>query len=395
MTRSNATKDRARPPQYDALDGCRGICAGMVAFYHWRAVLGVSVNSHLAQFRIVQNAYLFVDFFFVLSGFVIAARYQDRLSAHTVRLSTFLALRIGRLLPLQLFTLGLTLIVVKTLLIPEHDWATFAIPVEDVSASAFALNLFLLQGIHTTSVLTWNHPSWSISAEFFTYMLFGVAWYALRSRASVVVAALILVMPFAILRLKGQMNVTYDWGFLRALYGFAIGVAICNAVRHPRARAFVQRSSVTAVTIAEALALAASLWFVWFADLKPISIAAPVVFGVVVAILSAQHGAISRLLALKPGRELGRLSYSIYLLQFPLQQVLMCFAVWLGSAGQDWLFAMPAAESTAIPTLGMTPFVGDFTNVVMLAFLIAASALTYRFIESPGRNWVRARVARN
>ena len=48
---------------------------------------------------------MFVDFFFVLSGFVIAARYQERLSAALISVADFLELRLGRLYPLHLFTL--------------------------------------------------------------------------------------------------------------------------------------------------------------------------------------------------------------------------------------------------------------------------------------------------
>jgi peptidoglycan/LPS O-acetylase OafA/YrhL len=86
-----------RYPDFGALDGWRGICACLVALYHFRAVLGVTVNSHLFSVATIQHAYLFVDFFFVLSGFVIASRYQERISGKITSVADFLKLRLGRL----------------------------------------------------------------------------------------------------------------------------------------------------------------------------------------------------------------------------------------------------------------------------------------------------------
>src|SRR5436190_23945001 len=69
-SRSRADSGQARQrPHYVALDGCRGIAAVMVALHHF------SANSSIYRSGLVQNGALCVDFFFVLSGFVIAANY--------------------------------------------------------------------------------------------------------------------------------------------------------------------------------------------------------------------------------------------------------------------------------------------------------------------------------
>ena len=62
------------PHRFEALDSWRGICALMVALLHFEAF------SHLKDLPFFNDAYLFVDFFFVLSGFVIAANYRQRLA---------------------------------------------------------------------------------------------------------------------------------------------------------------------------------------------------------------------------------------------------------------------------------------------------------------------------
>jgi len=60
--------------RFTALDGWRGIAACMVVLFHVRA------PSHVSELALVRNSFLFVDFFFVLSGFVIAATYAERLA---------------------------------------------------------------------------------------------------------------------------------------------------------------------------------------------------------------------------------------------------------------------------------------------------------------------------
>ena len=55
------------PRRFVAIDSLRGICAIIVAVYHF------SSNSILAALPFIKNGFLFVDFFFVLSGFVIAS----------------------------------------------------------------------------------------------------------------------------------------------------------------------------------------------------------------------------------------------------------------------------------------------------------------------------------
>jgi peptidoglycan/LPS O-acetylase OafA/YrhL len=101
----------------------------------------------------------------------------------------------------------------------------------------------------------------------------------------------------------------------------------------------------------------------------------------------------ARLFASRAGEAVGRWSYSIYLLQFPVQQFLMFFALYFASTGwvtsTDLFLIAPGAR----PQLGATRLIGDLTNVVMLGILLAASAATYRLVEAPSRERVRRWVA--
>lgn len=91
--------------EYGALEGWRGLCAVLVALFHFRAVLIHPVNSHLLTPAVVRHGYMFVDFFFALSGFVIATSYRDRLVTGNVGIGPFLKLRLGRIYPMHLFSM--------------------------------------------------------------------------------------------------------------------------------------------------------------------------------------------------------------------------------------------------------------------------------------------------
>jgi len=85
--------------RFQALDSWRGICALMVATGHLPAA------SHISGLGIVHYSGRFVDFFFVLSGFVIAYAYGDELANAHDAIRNFAIRRLGRLMPLHLFLL--------------------------------------------------------------------------------------------------------------------------------------------------------------------------------------------------------------------------------------------------------------------------------------------------
>src|SRR5260221_5624445 len=80
------------------LDAQRGLCALFVALLHARG------TSHISAFPFIQGSWLFVDFFFVLSGFVIAFVYLDRIHG-TSSFVAFVMRRFWRLWPFHAFVL--------------------------------------------------------------------------------------------------------------------------------------------------------------------------------------------------------------------------------------------------------------------------------------------------
>src|SRR5437899_2287510 len=148
--------------RFEALDGWRGVCASLVVLFHFHG------HSPIYSSGLVRGSYLFVDFFFVLSGFVIAYNYARRLGDWP-GVKRFLILRCGRVYPLHLFML-MCFVAYETLRLAEKPDA-FTGP---NSPAAVVSNVLLLQSMGVHDHLTWNGPSWSISTEWWTYVVFAL-----------------------------------------------------------------------------------------------------------------------------------------------------------------------------------------------------------------------------
>src|ERR1700748_2290763 len=92
--------DKTTPRRFMALDGWRGTAAPLIAIFHFH------IDSPISMSLFVRHSWMLVDFFFVLSGFVITHAYAGRLETAQTRV-TFLKRRFARLWPLQATMLGL------------------------------------------------------------------------------------------------------------------------------------------------------------------------------------------------------------------------------------------------------------------------------------------------
>jgi len=355
--------------RFDALDSWRGIAACLVALYHLR----LYSHSHLTMLPLLQHSYLFVDFFFVLSGFVIAANYERRL-AEGFSLWRFALLRFGRLYPLHLALLA-ACILLHLAHSASHLGTVSAFQPPFWSPDTIVANLLLVNSLHLFSFPTWNQPSWSIGTEFYTYLLFGLALVLTKRRIAMLMVLVILAAAGALWLLVGDMDTTFDWGLVRCIFGFAIGVLAWHARRAARLR------SGTALELA---ALALIVAFVCSAGRTKLSLAAPAVFAPAVLVFAAEAGAVSRILRAPAFLWLGARSYSIYLVHFVVAWLLLDAAKLAELAGIDLYSG---------GRLGRTPWEGDLANVVYFALVLGVAAFTYRAIESPARAWFRRLAA--
>jgi len=378
--------------RFVVLDSWRGIAACLVALFH------LDAYSHLYDVPFLRNSWLFVDFFFVLSGFVIAANYQQRL-LDGFGVGRFLLLRLGRLYPLHFAVLTLfigseLLKVLRRTLIPATLWslnpiAPFSAP-QQAPDTIFA-NLLLIQSLHVFDFLTWNVASWSISTEFYTYAVFAACLVGFRRHAWIALLFAMIGGPVLIATLsEHNMNTHYDWGIVRCIYGFAAGAMAWNVYRKWGGELGKWLSG----SIAEWGMLGLVVVFVSVAGTTLLSIAAPYVFALVVLVFAFEAGAASAVLRLRPLVFLGTVSYSIYMTHVFVAKRMFDAGTQLDARWHIDAFTQRRIDGGDVAFLGTQLWHGDIAYAAYLAMIIAMSYFSYRWIEKPAREWVRNRVER-
>jgi hypothetical protein len=367
--------------RFRVLDGWRGLCALLVAWFHLDAL------GHFYRWGLIRNSFMFVDFFFVLSGFVMAHAYADEL-AQRRGFAQFVTRRLGRLWPLHLATLAVV-IALETIKwsmtrmghVPNVEPFTRGTKLPAILTNVLLLNAF---GIHDRD--TWNGPSWSIGAEFYTYLVFAACCWLARRRLpwlSVLLAA--CGAAVVISRSHAYIDTTYDYGFFRCLYGFFCGVIVYRAVRMTQAaRRVLPQSSVI-----EFACLALVFAFVSRTGGQRASYAAPLVFSLVVFVFAFEGGFVSRTMRLPAFQKLGAWSYSIYMVHAPILIALRPLIKAAEQLGHTSLRTQ--AEDAGGKTIELY-FVGnqygtDLFAIGFLMLVIGVAALSYRLIEEPGRRW--------
>jgi peptidoglycan/LPS O-acetylase OafA/YrhL len=368
--------------RFRALDSWRGICALLVAAHH------VEAHGWLYWQPLVRNAWLFVDFFFVLSGFVIAHAYGDKLGKPN-EIGVFVTRRLGRLWPLHIAVLLAFVALELAHLAISH---AHSLPGErlaftaDRSLFAIVTNLFLVQALGAHDFETWNGPAWSISVEFYTYLLFAAVCFAVpRRNPRLAVCVLLSVGGALVLAGFSQygMRETFHWPIFRCVYGFFLGTLIHAAWR----AGFSRRLSGS---IAEVVALSAIVAFLIFVPgNRALEYLATPLFAVAVLVFAGEGGLVSRALAARPAAALGRWSYSIYMVH---TLVLAALFSAVAALRPGWLIR--TRDGFAIFALG-NPLADDLLMLLILAAVVAVSALTWQAIERPGqRMFARLRLAK-
>ncbi len=378
---------RATTAHYDALDALRGISAVCVCLFHFK------VNSPIANLSFIKGSWLFVDFFFVLSGFVIAANYRERLAAG-MPIRDFALLRFARLYPLHLVMLIAFIVMELAGLALSSGGVMKRQPFDEYhSVASIFTNLALIQSFGIERNLTWNHPSWSIATEFWTYLLFAFAARWARSAIDWwLAAAAFACETFMLLHGDHGINVTHDWGIVRCIYGFALGALICRWRPLPLALTGRRRTIATALELATGAAVIA---YVSLVSHSILNVGAPLVFAVAVMVFARQAGAVSAALMTPPLLWLGLVSYSIYMVHVFVQSRLDDLLKIVGKIAGATL-TTPVQDGTLhFDLVGADPVQGTVLVLVMLGLVLATAALTWRWIEKPGQEWARRTVKRH
>jgi peptidoglycan/LPS O-acetylase OafA/YrhL len=360
--------------RFESLDAWRGVCALLVAFYHYIYAL----PSGLRDVGFLHNSYLFVDFFFVLSGFVIFHTYRDRID-NTTGAAVFALRRFGRVWPAHMAVLaGFVILLLIVAALPHPNYLNFTADYGAFSGRAFLFQIVLLNAMGFQGGTTWNGPAWSIGAEFYTYLMFACVILLWRRRlVTVSIALSFLALTIILWRAPDYMNSTWDYGLIRSAAGFFIGGVAYHI--HERSRAVPLKFA----TIVEIVGLAVVVLFVSNAGDSPDavsvrSLAAPVVFAAAVLIFARERGYVSLILKLAPFRGIGRYSYSIYITH-ELVLILIVYLTWFTGVQESSVPPQQLGMFQSWPT-GILP-------LVFFAVLLLVSATSYGFIEVRARNY--------
>ncbi|WP_066797420.1 acyltransferase family protein [Sphingomonas soli] len=342
-----------------ALTSVRGIAAWMVVLFHIRDSIPGLPDMAKAVFG---HGYLAVDFFFLLSGFVIWNSYAARIrSGGAAALPEFFKRRIARIWPLHIFMLGVGAALALALHAAGRD--TQAFPLAELP-----LHILLLQNWGFTQHLSWNDPAWSISCELGAYLLFpllalAIDWRRVPTLAILAIIAALLSVLHSIFAFRGATQLGQEitqLGLIRCVLQFACGTAIGALWLRWRERWHMP----AAISAALALLLAAAA----ITGLLPETFAAPAAFAAALLALALTRGSP---LEAGPLHYLGEISYATYLAHY-----LLWFA-----------FKLAFVEDTHSVPLPLI--------ALYLSLVLASSSALYHLVERPAQrainDWKRPR----
>lgn len=386
MGHASATSHR-----FEALDGWRGLCALFVAIMHFPAA------SPLTQNAFFSNAWLFVDYFFVLSGFVIANGYLRTINSGTSYLQ-FAVKRFGRIYPLHVAVLAAFVAWEALRAFVPALAGSGAEPFTDGnSMSALVSNLLLLNGTGLHSMLTWNGPSWSLSAEFWTYLAFGGLLLVYRRHIWMALLPLVVLAPVVLyLYSPHAMDTTYDFGLLRCFYGFAVGALLNMAALPSINAARTQRASDQGTgiriswTLAELATVLAVAVYVSMHGRTELAFLAPAVFAFCVYVFAHEGGLVSLLLRSRPFAVLGTLSYAIYMVHIFVQSRMINAGTLFGRMTGEDVVGPFTARGSEFYGFGLNgPLFATLMVVAMIVLVVITAWIVNRLVEKPFQRWSR------
>lgn len=243
-TRISAAAFADTKPHYELLDGLRGVAALLVVFYH--IFEGLSFAAGEMLITTINHGYLAVDFFFILSGFVIGYAYDDRLGK-TMSLGNFFKRRLIRLHPM--IVMGAVIGAVTFCIQGSVQWDGTKIATSMVMLALLCAMFFIpaVPGVRyevrgNGEMFPLNGPSWSLFFEYIGNILYALFIHRLSKKALAVLVGILGVFLawFALFDVSGYGMISVGWmldsvnflgGSLRMLFPFTMGMLLSRHFR--------------------------------------------------------------------------------------------------------------------------------------------------------------------
>jgi peptidoglycan/LPS O-acetylase OafA/YrhL len=369
----NFSDKQLTPKQhYAILDGLRGVASIIVIFFH-------VFETHALGDRfkqIINHGYLAVDFFFLLSGFVVAYAYDDRWNQ--LNQWEFYKRRLIRLQPMVI----MGSIIGAALIGLQHSALAFP-PLAD--ASIWQILLLMIIGATllpvplSMDIRGWqemhplNGPAWSLFFEYIANFLYAIGIRKLSKTLLSILVSLFGLMLFAYLVLGPQGDLIGGWsltkdqlfvGFTRVLYPFFAGVLLCRIGKVIALKnAFWWSSLLLAIVLSiPRIGDAQHVWMNGIYD----AVVVLFIFPLIVSI--GAGGKLQNKQAEKICTFLGDISYPLYITHYPIMYV---YTAWI--------------VNNQLPMNAYTMSVG--LGVVIISILLAYACL--KLYDMPVRNWLQ------
>lgn len=346
------------------LDGLRGVFSLMVVFYHYDSR---NLPELISQNFLIRESYTFVDFFFVLSGFVIAYNYRNISSWKDFW--AYLRKRFIRLYPLLFYTsiVFFSFEVLFNTYFPEY------LNTHESLSSLIRVSLDTLLFTNSTPIfgknIGINEPSWSISAEMIAYIFFGLASvYAIKKRKSwILLLGIIGAISFSI------WNVTYfespHYGFIRGILAFNVGYFVWLVSE--KKFSLPNKLEYLIPVLLGIILYQLNTYALGSMEKEMFGMAIiPLFFGLSILTLIKTRGILSKLLDTRLFQFFGKISYSVYLNHFLLLTII--------PRGVFVLLGIPKTATNEVYVL-----------VGTLAIVILYSHYTYKYVEVKGAQLLR------
>ena len=235
-------------PHYELLDGLRGVADLMVIWYHIYEGFAFASGGAIETFN---HGYLAVDFFFILSGFVIGYAYDDRWKK-SLTIKEFFKRRLIRLHPMVV--LGAVLGTISFCIQGSVQWDGTHVATSMVMLSLLCAMFFIpaIPGVGyevrgNGEMFPLNGPCWSLFFEYIGNILYAIFIRRLSNKALAVLVALlgVALVSFAAFNVSGYGNIGMGWtldgvnflgGSLRMLFPFSMGMLLSRNFKPVRVK---------------------------------------------------------------------------------------------------------------------------------------------------------------
>ncbi len=367
--------------QIGTLTSLRGIAAIVVVILHFAYSTLPEAGIFISRYtRFFRDGYLFVDLFFMLSGFIMTHVYLNSfcLGVNKANYWGYLRARFARVYPLHLFTLAI-LFGLELLKLSLPNFSAFT---GKFNITALFANVFMLQAFdfNCPPLLwcksSWNEPAWSISVEFLIYCIFPFILFALlktKPKTDWIVYIVTLILLLILIKVtRGTLeSIIGIPSIARCALECVLGIITYKVYQWGKYQNYLNFNlleiiSTILVVFLMHIGIRRRVTFDW--------LTLPAFSLLIISLSISTNGFVSKILNSPPMLYLGKISYSIYMVHWCLIECLETF----------WMYKFHSA------------FGSDFdldSCLLALALFIPISllvaALTYHFIEVPTRNFLK------